>query len=154
MRTKQLIIAILLTSLFGCTTKKIVLAPGSDIAAIELAEASVAVSNSLNAIAAKEQVSSVKIKEKAIDSHSIEMGKLASVNWNGPLEPLVRKIAQATRYRVKVLGLQPAMPVLVSVNVKEEYLGDILRQASLQAKNHVQLLVYPEDKLIELHYLN
>jgi defect-in-organelle-trafficking protein DotD len=75
------------------------------------------------------------------------------VDWTGPLVPLVEKIAAMTDYRVKVMGNDPGIPVLVSVNAKRAVIADILQNASLQAGKKAQILVFPSSRLIEVRYV-
>lgn len=81
------------------------------------------------------------------------MGGKADVDWTGPIAPLLEKIATLSGYRLKCLGNEPAIPVLIAVNAKHVVLADILQNASLQAGKRAQILVFPESRLIELRYL-
>lgn len=63
---------------------------------------------------------------------SYGMGGITSVDWSGPIEPLVQQLGKASNYRVRVLGTRPAIPVIVTVNVKNAMLGDILRDVGYQ----------------------
>ncbi len=83
------------------------------------------------------------------------MGSLASLDWSGPIEPLLQKIATLTNYRLKILGPTPATPILVSIMSPEgedRVLADILKDASLQANKQARIVVYPELKIMELRY--
>lgn len=81
------------------------------------------------------------------------MGALSSVNWSGPIEPLLKKIAEATGYKLKVIGGPPAMPVMVTVAEKNVPIGDIVRNIGLQARSQEHLLIFPTIKTIQLTYL-
>ncbi|HEX4045407.1 MAG TPA: type IVB secretion system lipoprotein DotD [Gammaproteobacteria bacterium] len=118
-----------------------------------LAEASYSVSRSL-----------VELSEVAQASHpqpdlapppspaSYGMGGLTSIDWSGPVEPLVRQMAKAANYRVRVLGTQPAIPVLVTVYTKNAMLGDILRDVGYQTGRRASVVIFPESRVIELRY--
>lgn len=80
------------------------------------------------------------------------MAGLTSIDWSGPIEPLVRQIAKAARYRVRVLGTSPAIPVIVTVYTKNAMLGDILRDAGYQCGRRAAVVVFPETRVIELRY--
>ena len=45
-----------------------------------------------------------------------ELTKTVDFPWNGPLEPLVRKVATFSGYRVEVRGPQPAAPIVVTLH--------------------------------------
>lgn len=80
------------------------------------------------------------------------MGAPISLDWSGPVEPLLTKVAQLSNYKVKVLGPPPAIPILVSVHTKNEPIADVIKNASLQLGHRADVVVYPKDKIIELRY--
>ena len=82
------------------------------------------------------------------------MAQLASLDWSGPIEPLVRKIAASSDYKVRILGNQPSIPVIVQIHQTNVPLADILRNASFQTQNRADITVYPANKVIELRYYN
>ena len=61
-------------------------------------------------------------------------------------------MAQAPNYRLRVLGTQPAIPVIVTVNTSNEMLGDILRDVGYQCGRRATVVVFPESRVIELRY--
>lgn len=83
---------------------------------------------------------------------SYGMAGLMSVDWSGPAEPLVRQIAKATNYRVRVLGTAPAIPVLVAVYDKNRMAADVLRDVGYQCGRRASVVVFPESRVIELRY--
>lgn len=83
---------------------------------------------------------------------SYDMGGLASIDWSGPVEPLIRQIAKASNYRVRVLGTAPAIPVLVTIYTKNAMLGDILRDIGYQCGRRASVVVFPGSRVIELRY--
>ena len=83
----------------------------------------------------------------------IGMAGNASVDWIGPVEPLVTKIAKASHYRLKVLGSKPAIPALVEVSKQDVPLFDILRDVTFQVQKKVDIVIYPNNRVIELRYL-
>jgi len=80
------------------------------------------------------------------------MANLASVDWIGPVEPLLQKIAAVTHYRLRVIGRSPPVPVIVTIDVNDKPIADILRNATYQAAKRANVLVYPRTKVIELRY--
>ncbi|MCL5261667.1 MAG: DotD/TraH family lipoprotein, partial [Gammaproteobacteria bacterium] len=81
------------------------------------------------------------------------MDKIASIDWSGPVGPLVKKIATASNYKLRVLGTPPAIPILVSISAKDTPLADILRDATFQCGNKANIVVYPASRTIELRYV-
>ena len=82
------------------------------------------------------------------------MAQIASLQWTGPIEPLLRKIAHSTGYHLQVIGTEPPTPIIVSINKKNKPLATILRDAIFQAQGQANVSVYPANKIIELRYKN
>ncbi len=80
------------------------------------------------------------------------MGGTVNIDWSGPIEPLVQKIASYTQYKVKVLGNEPAVAVIVSVTGTQMLVADVIKSAGLQAGNRANIVVYPTTRIIELRY--
>ncbi len=83
---------------------------------------------------------------------SYGMGGVTSIDWSGPVEPLLKQIAYAADYRLRVLGTPPAIPILVTMNVKNSLLGDILRDTGYQCGRRASVFVFPDSRVIELRY--
>jgi defect-in-organelle-trafficking protein DotD len=83
---------------------------------------------------------------------SYGMGGLTTIDWSGPVEPLIRQIANASNYRVRVLGTAPAIPVLVTVNAKNVMLGDVLRDVGYQCGKRANVVLFPGARVIEIRY--
>jgi defect-in-organelle-trafficking protein DotD len=80
------------------------------------------------------------------------MAGLTSVDWSGPIEPLLKQIANASNYRLRVLGTAPAIPVIITIYEKNAMLGDVLRDAGYQCGRRAAVIVYPNSRVIELRY--
>lgn len=147
-------------SLAGCTLPEhnadsIPKSPKVDPAEAKLAEAADSVSRSLQSLAENQQALYPKPKQyKEPDPADYGMSNLTSMNWSGPIEPLVEQIAKATGYSLRVSGVRPAIPVLVSINAKNVPLGQILRDAGYQCGDKADIVVFPRSKVIELLYAN
>lgn len=153
MKKMSCLVVLLALALSSCATPK--RPPGYDVSksGASLAEASYSVSRSI-----------VDLAETAQAAHPLPdlapppspatygMGGLATIDWSGPVEPLVRQVARASNYRVRVLGTPPAIPVLVTIYTKNTMLGDILRDIGYQCGRRASVVVYPESRVIELRY--
>ena len=141
----------------GCVSEPkvtIVSSPtGTRAAETKLADAADSVSKSLRELAEIERATHPQAKlPSPVEPDLIGMGQLASIDWSGPIGPLVKKIADAAHYKVHVLGSNPAIPILVSISAKDTTLADILRDAGFQCGNKATIVVYPASKIIELRY--
>ena len=81
------------------------------------------------------------------------MDQLISVDWTGPVEPLLKRIARASHYRVRPLGVPPAIPVIVSVSAQDTLLAEVVRDIQLQIGKKARIKTYPGSRVIELRYL-
>lgn len=155
-----LIIILFLTTLIGCSTgEKICVANDYDkrsqhVAEAKLSETATSISRSLAELAEIERATHPQaILTSPVDPDMIGMGQLASIDWSGPIGPLVKKIAEASKYKLNVLGTPPAIPILVSITAKDTPLADVLRDANFQCGNRANIVVYSASRIIELRYV-
>lgn len=153
MYKKLILLSSIATLLYACATPKP--PKGYEISKNEasLAEASYSVSRSIVDLAETEQAAHPMPDVAPPPSPaSYGMGGATSVDWSGPIEPLVQQIAKAADYRVRVVGTRPAIPVLVTVYQKNAMLGDILRDVGYQGGKRAAVLIFPETRVIEIRY--
>lgn len=118
-----------------------------------LAEASYAVSRSVVDLAETAQAAHpMPPMVPAPSPASYGMGGTTTIDWSGPVEPLVQQMARAANYRLRVLGHSPAIPVLVTINAKNVMLGDVLRDVGFQCGERASVLIFPESRVVELRY--
>ncbi len=119
----------------------------------QVAEAATAIGQSLQELSAVQMtVHPPQQLRKPYDPHAIGMDKMASIDWTGPVQPVLKKIAQATNYHLRVIGRKPALPVLISLNVKNKPIADILRNITYQVVMKANIAIYPKSRTIELRY--
>lgn len=153
MNMKLWIAAILLLTLSACANPP--KPPANYLSNTEnsLAEASFAVSKSIVNLAETDQAAHPCLNlEPPPDPASYGMGGTTTIDWSGPIEPLLKQIAAASNYRLRTLGTPPAIPVLVTVNEKNVMLGDVLRNAGFQCGRRASVVVFPTSRVIELRY--
>jgi len=151
MNKKLASIIVLFLLLLGCSaTQPVKIQDGTDVS---LAEASYSVSRSI-----------VSLAETAEAAHPLPpltpppnpatygMAGMTSVDWSGPVEPLIRQIARTASYRVRVLGTQPGIPVLVTIYARNVMLADVLRDVGYQCGRRAAVVVFPNSRVIELRY--
>ena len=153
-KTKLLISIGLCSLLAACAAPQTTLTPSNtDSTSIELAETAGAVSKSLQGLEANQQAANPPANvsaQPAAATYGMQMP--ISIDWDGPIGPLVSKIANIAGYQPKALGIVPPIPVIVSIHAKNTPLADILRNAGLQAGNRASIVVYPSTKVVELSY--
>lgn len=137
----------------GTTYKKPPYNRPSDDASIKLAEAANSVSDSMLQMARIEKVITPPTKDNTLTiPNAYNLQVRASVDWAGPIAELCSRIAKAAHFRMRVLGKEPAVPVLISLNVQDESLAEILRDIDYQAGKKAYIHVYPNSQVIELRY--
>lgn len=120
-----------------------------------LAETAQSVNKSMQEISAIQLATHPGVKmPKPENPAAIGMAQQTSLDWTGPVEPLLNKIAEASGYHVRVLGKAPAIPVIVTINANFVPLANILRDATYQVVHKARIKLYPKTKVIELRYLN
>lgn len=138
----------------GCTTNKPPPPnPAGDDATIKLAEAAASISQSLTSLDAIEKAAAPPINHKEMPyPTSSDMMQPISVDWAGPIEPLLQRIAGLCNYTLRVIGTRPAIPVLVTISAQNTPVGYVLRDADFQAASKATVQVYPGIHVIELRY--
>src|SRR5476651_2275897 len=112
---------------------------------IQNAQAATTVSNSLTELGSLQRAVTPPLAMKNLpDPNAYNMDSLASIDWAGPIGPIVQQIARASHYQLRVLGRLPAIPVLISINEKNMPLGYILRDIDFQSGNKANIVVFPE----------
>lgn len=126
----------------------------SDEAGTQIAEAATSVSQSFTNLEAVENANMAPQAAKRYPNVALmQLPGVSSVDWNGPIEPLVRQLAKAADYHLKIVGGAPITPIVVTVHAEEDSNADILRNAALQANNRAIITSNPQDKSITLRYL-
>ncbi|KTD52748.1 DotD [Legionella quateirensis] len=141
--------------LVGCTGtfRKPPVNNPSDDATIKLAEAAVSVSDSMLEMARIEKVILPPSKDNTLTiPNAYNMQARASVDWSGPIEELTARIAKAAHFKLRVLGQVPAVPVLISLSLKDVSLAELLRDIDYQAGKKANIHVYPNSQVVELRY--
>lgn len=121
---------------------------------VTLSEAATSVSHDLNTLASNAQAANppVVVSEPP-NPASYGMNLSASVNWQGPVEQVLKKLTTMTNYRLVVLGNRPNIPVIVNLDVQQQMIGSIIRDIGLQCKKYAQIVIMPASKTVELRYL-
>jgi len=158
---KKLIVLVLTTALFitGCASGRIYKKPPanlpSDDASIKLAEAANSVSDSMIDMARVEKIITPPHKDNTMTiPNAYNLQTRASVDWSGPIAEVTGRVAKAAHFRLRVLGQVPAVPILISLDLKDQSLAEILRNIDYQAGKKAYIHVYPNSEVVELRYAN
>ena len=156
MNKKLILLMNLVLLLAGCHHAPFMKPPvnaASDDANIKLAEAATSISDSMLQMAKIQKVITPPTKDNTLTiPNSSTLQTRASIDWSGPIEELTARVAKAAHYRIRVLGKEPAVPVLISLNIQDESLAEILRNIDYQAGVRADIHVYPNSQVVELRY--
>lgn len=162
MNKKLILLAVASILLGACKTTTFMKPPlnqPSDDASIKLAEAASSISESMAEMAQVEKVIYLPNEPYMTKSRLVAVSNArslqtrATIDWSGPIGELTARIAKSANYRMRILGNEPAIPVLVNVSVKDQSLAEILRNIDYQAGKKANLTIYPNSHIIELRYV-
>lgn len=149
----MILIASVLASSCGVNYKKPPLNAPADDASIKLAEAANSVSDSMLEMTRIEKNLHPPGKDNTLTiPNSYSLQARATVDWSGPIEELTARIAKAAHFRIRILGTEPAIPVLISITANDKSLAEILRDIDYQAGKKASIHVYPNSQVVELRY--
>lgn len=81
-----------------------------------------------------------------------ELAQLVSVDWDGPIEPLVRSLAARAGYSFAVKGPRPGATVTVTLHRREQPLWTIVRDAGVLVTNRAAVVLDLVSRQIEVRY--
>lgn len=131
-------------------TPQLVAAP--DKVSMMLANAADKASVALETLAAVEQARSPGVAVSPIVGAPDELKRAITVNWTGPAEPIVKTLSDRAGYMFQSIGSPPPVPVVVSVDVENQQVIDILRSIGLQLGARADIKVDSVRQMIEIHY--
>ncbi|MGD0465881.1 MAG: type IVB secretion system lipoprotein DotD [Gammaproteobacteria bacterium] len=119
----------------------------------QLVSSARSIEKSLAILAASQEINNIPVLNTIpLITQEGGMGGTADIDWTGPLEPLLEKLANMTDYTLKIMGSTPSIPIIVSVTQEKAIIADILKNACLQAGKRTNIVVFPASKIIELRY--
>jgi len=123
-----------------------------DKVSLMLAEAADKASNALETLAAIEQQRSPAVAVQPIYNAPPELRRAMTVNWIGPADALIKKLADRASYTFVTVGDRPPVPLTINIDAENRPVIDILRDVGLQAGQRADVKVDSVRKMIELHY--
>ena len=121
----------------------------------QIAEAAAGVSQTLNDLAAMQRAKDPGMYRDMPDvGSSRQTAGLASVNWVGPVEPLLDQIAKKIGFRFVRYGQRTATPIIVSIDAHQQSLATIIQDISYQSQSHAVVKINSAKHLLELRYIH
>jgi defect in organelle trafficking protein DotD len=87
-----------------------------------------------------------------LDAKKAGLTARTTLSWTGPILPLLKKIASSVHYKVRVLGKDPAIPIIVALNKRNTPVADILRNLQFQVERYAEVTINAKTRVIELRY--
>ncbi len=81
----------------------------------------------------KMQNSGIKLFKFNIEPKAFK--RRETINWNGPMMQIIKKIAILTKYDILPEGKPPATPILVDVHMKNQPLINVMKNIQYQVAN-------------------
>ena len=123
-----------------------------DKVSLMLAEAADKASNALETLAAVEQSRAPAVSVQPVHNAPPELKRAITVSWIGPVDQLVKKLADRASYSFIVVGDRPPVPVVVNIDAENKPVIEILRSAGLQLGVRGDVKVDSTRRMVELHY--
>lgn len=123
-----------------------------DPVGLRLASAVDKASAALQTLASVEQARNPGVAIQSVPYAPQELRRTVSLDWVGPVEPVVRSLADRAGYRFQVNGDVPPAPLVVSIQAKQKSVVEVLRDIGLQAGTRADIAVDPEARVVELNY--
>lgn len=128
------------------------LAATPDKVSMMLAQAADRASNALETLAAVEQKRTPAASIAPIPNAPPELRRAVTVNYVGPVDQITKLMADRAGYSFVALGSVPAVPVVVSINVENKPVIDILRSIGLQLGTRADVRVDSARRTVELQF--
>ncbi len=152
-----LLFSLVLTS--GCSSSSTSFSGGSpqivaspDTVSSMLAESADRASSALEALASVEMARTPAASMSPVNNVSTELRRTITVNWVGPIEPIAKTLADRAGYGFLVLGVEPAIPVVVSLDAENMRVVDVLRDIGLQLGMRGNVKVDARSRMVEIYY--
>ncbi len=154
--------ALLIASLglmVGCETAQVAFSGDSpqlvaapDSVSAMLADAADRAATSLETLAAVEYARAPGVAVATIGNAPPELRRSITVNWVGPVEPIAKTLADRAGYNFLAIGNLPAIPIVVSLDVQNRPIVEVLRDLGLQLGMRADIKVDAERRVVEIHY--
>lgn len=154
MNWKTLFLSAAALLLSACTQYKVdqQLVAEPDPVALRLATAADRASTALQTLASIEQARNPGVSVQSAPDAPQELRRTVSVDWAGPIEPVLLSLGDRAGYQIQINGDKPPVPIVVSVQAREKSVVEVLRDLGLQAGRRANIVVDPQRRIVELNY--
>lgn len=143
-----------LALLAGCADPTITpVAAEPDIVTVKLAAAADKASLALDSIAGIEQQRNPTISTiETFDNAPLSQMQPITLRWSGPIEVVVRALAERAGMKFRVKGNLPMVPIAVTIDAYQQPILHVLRDIGLQAGQRADIAVDDASGVVEVRY--
>lgn len=119
-----------------------------------LQKAAQSVSTSLSELAAVQKSLHPVAKQPFVTLQGQGLNRSVAISWDGPIAPLLRRVAGAIGYQLQVYGKAPVIPILVDIDTTRRLASakQIISNADLQAGTKAAVVIFPKERIVSLRY--
>ncbi len=120
-----------------------------------LDQAAGSVSASLNQLAAIDKATHPVAKVPFVGLQGQNLDQTIDITWNGPIAPLLQKVAASISYGLQIYGQPPLIPILVNIDTTGQSITarQVISNADLQSGTRASIMIFPAEKVISLRYM-
>jgi len=149
-RTAMLFVSVLLA---GCSREMTPLATEPDLVSTRIAQSAEKAAKALDTISSIDQMRAPAMPEpEDYSSAPAALTQPITVRWTGPIEQMAETLAQRAGMRFQTTGGRPGVPLLVSVDVYQKPLIEVLHDLGLQAGRRADVSVNSTSNTVEIRY--
>lgn len=119
---------------------------------LRLAEAADRAAKAMEALAEVEQAKNPAPLAQRLDDVPPELKRTVTISWVGPVGPIAKRMAERASYRFNALGEVPPVPIIVSIDVVNEPIIDVLRDIGLQMNGRGSIVLDGQNRVVEVNY--
>lgn len=125
-----------------------------DKTSLMIADAADRATRALESLAAVEQVRTPSAAAAAamIPNAPPELQRAVTFSWSGPVEPVTQDIASRAGYTFRTVGDQPPAPILITLDVYNQPMIEVLRSIGLQMGSRADLKLDANRRAVEIIY--
>ena len=140
--------------LAGCMNMEMTpVATDPDLVSTRIAQSAERASKALDAISGIEQMRAPNMPPpEDYSSAPAALTQPITVRWSGPVEQMAETLAQRAGMRFQTVGGRPGVPLLVSVDVYQKPLIEVLHDLGLQAGRRADISVNSSSNTVEIRY--
>jgi defect-in-organelle-trafficking protein DotD len=121
-----------------------------DPASLRIAEAAEKATKALNKMAQIEAFRTPMPDDTPLQHPGLD--KVTSLTWTGPIDQVTRTLTELAGLNFRVIGTEPPLPLVVSVNAHNQEIGKILRDIGFQAGRRADIILNTATNTVDLRY--